>query len=188
MVQSLPSLTNLALRGIMIWFLTFYFVSAIPSSNVPVSSKLLIATLIVLMYIIIEYIVFTVIIPRGVCRVLCGNINYAAENDKYIRNALRRLKLQERAGPAVQPTQQPSISMAPPAQQQPSISMAPPAQQQPSISMAPPAQQQPSISMPPPQVSPIAIAPIATIAPTLSPIVSPPTQDATPKVGGGYYW
>ncbi len=173
------SLTNLALRGILIWLLTFYFVSSIPSANVPVSSKLLIATLVVLMYIIIEYIVFTLIIPRGVCRVLCGNVNYASRDDKYIRAALRRLKLQERAGPAVQPSFAPGAQVSPIA---PIVApVAPIAPIQPVAPIAPIAPVSPIQSVAPPAP----VSPPAPVVPSVAPVQETPVAA---KVGGSYYW
>ena len=96
-------LLNIAIRSVFIWILIYIFVTAIPAASVTVFNKVIIATMVVFLSTIIEYLILAFDSP-GFCKSVCGASD-TADFERYLNEATERIRLQEKAGPTVAPTE-----------------------------------------------------------------------------------
>jgi hypothetical protein len=98
------ALLNIAIRSVFIWILIYIFVSAIPAATVTTFNKIIIATMVVFLSTIIEYLIIAFEAP-GFCNTVCG-VSNTADFERYLNDATERIRLEEKAGPTVAPTEQ----------------------------------------------------------------------------------
>ena len=161
------SFWNLSLRSAIIWTLIFILMSSVPATKLPMPTIFITATLVIVLYVMIEYIVLNLGKSTGLCNTICG---IPMANDKYVQEAIEKLKLSEQAGPAVKPVpvQAPSVPVQ--------VPLAP------SVPLTTSVPLEPSISQPVvPSVVPTA-APVTTTPPVV-PVQAPATREGFRNVG-----
>ena len=164
------SFWNLSLRSAIIWTLIFILMSSVPATKLPMPTIFITATLVIVLYVMIEYIVLNLGKSTGLCNTICG---IPMANDKYVQEAIEKLKLSEQAGPAVKPV---------PVQVQVQAPSVPVQVQAPSVPLTTSVPLEPSISQPVvPSVVPTA-APVTTTPPVV-PVQAPVTREGFRNVG-----
>ena len=169
------SFWNLSLRSAIIWTLIFILMSSVPATKLPMPTIFITATLVIVLYVMIEYIVLNLGKSTGLCNTICG---IPMANDKYVQEAIEKLKLSEQAGPAVKPVASSVPVQVPVA---PAVALAPSVT---SVPLAPStsAPLAPSTSQPVvPSVVPTA-APV-TPTPSVVPVQAPATREGFRNVG-----
>jgi hypothetical protein len=179
------SLLTIAIRSAFIWILIYIFATAIPAQSVTAFNKVVIATMVVFLSTIIEYIILAVKVP-GFCSSVCG-VSNTADFDRYLNDATDRIRLQEKTGPKVAPTEQMQKERLQQLQQQMAVQVQAQAE---ALAQAQARQAQQQIDSATPTQVPVIVAPatqqpvypsaVPTAAPILPsiPMVAPPT----PKV------